>query len=178
MKPLHPGELVVELGRCRPDCRWADRGSRSARRSPPPRYSATGCRRVAGQAAMGFDGLAAPGEDGDAVPALLAVPDRAIAGLSRSRRRGISRPAPSIPAGRRRRARPPSSQSSSPASRPLTPLTLKVAIRTSNRTRGWSIWFMIFARARDRLAGGHCGREARDTPACASASRFASSHSP
>jgi hypothetical protein len=37
--------------------------------------------RVARQTAMGLDRLAAAREDGDAVPALLAVPDRAIAGL-------------------------------------------------------------------------------------------------
>ena len=99
-----------------PDCRSAGRGSRSA--TPLDGgldVAAVQVVRIARQAAPRLDRLRAPREDRDAVPALLAVPDRAVARVARSRAPGTSPAAPSAPAGRRRRAWPAPASAAAPA---------------------------------------------------------------
>src|SRR5215218_5888209 len=86
-KTLEPSELVVEL---RPGCRIAVRQIEAAD------DDAGNCRLdiaalrvlgVARQPTPGLGRIGAPGEDCDAIPTLLAVPDRAVAGVTKGRRR-------------------------------------------------------------------------------------------
>ena len=78
-QPLHPGQLVLEFGAgdriAVGQIKAADQDA-VHRRLDIARLAVV---RIAGKAAMGFDRLAAAGEDGDSVPAALAVPDHAIA---------------------------------------------------------------------------------------------------
>jgi hypothetical protein len=83
--------------------------------------------RVAGQATAGLDGLGPSCQDGNPVPALLAVPDRAVADC-------LDRGCRELPVGGLKSCRQATSgsvsasQRSSTGRRPLMPLTLKVAI--------------------------------------------------
>ena len=85
-QPLEPAQLVIELGTGR---RVAVRQIEAADNDPVDRrfdVAAVRIVRIAGQAAAGFHRLGAACEDRDAVPALLPVPDRAIArGADRGR---------------------------------------------------------------------------------------------
>ncbi|SPA54885.1 protein of unknown function [Cupriavidus taiwanensis] len=86
-QPFEPGELVVEL---RPRLRVAVRQVKAADQHACDRrleVAAVAVVGVAGQAAAHFDRLRAARQDGDAVPGLLAVPDRAIAGVADLARR-------------------------------------------------------------------------------------------
>ena len=81
-QPLHPGELVGEfLGADRIAVGQIDRADRRLRR-PRPRYSGCGVSSGSPGRPVAAQRRAAPrrGEDGDAVEALLAVPDAVIAG--------------------------------------------------------------------------------------------------
>ena len=81
-QPLEPAQLVVEL---RPGRRIAVGQIEAADQHAVHRRLDVAAVRVVGvarQAAPGLDRLGAAREDGDAVPALLAVPDRAVAGLA------------------------------------------------------------------------------------------------
>ena len=77
---LEPAQLVVEL---RAGRRVAVRQVEAADQHPVHRrldVAAVGVVGIAGEAAAGLVRLGAARQDGDAVPALLALPDRAIAG--------------------------------------------------------------------------------------------------
>ena len=120
---LEPSQLVVELrargGVAVGEVQAADGDAADVGLD----VAAVGVVRIAGQAAPGLLRLLAPGEDGDAVPALLAVPDGLVAGLAdRVDRELLVRRLQLLQAGdvRPRLA----SQRSSTGSRALTPLTL------------------------------------------------------
>ena len=85
-QPLHPAQLVVELlGADRIAVGQVDRAD-DQRRRLRPRYSGCGCRRDRRAGPCGAAPAASPrAQDGDAVEALLAVPDGAIAGAPRCR---------------------------------------------------------------------------------------------
>ena len=88
--------------------------------------------RIARQAAPGLDRVGTSREDGDAVPALLAVPDRAVAGApDRGLRELLVRRLQLLQADHVRLGL--ASQRSRTGSRPLMPLTLKVAILIRGR---------------------------------------------
>ena len=83
LQPVHPRQLVVELGA---GPRIAVGQIEVADQQPADRrldIAAVARVGIAGQAAAGFDGLADAAQDGDSVPAFLAVPDGRIAGVAR-----------------------------------------------------------------------------------------------
>ena len=90
MQPVHPRQLVVELG---PRPRIAvGRIHVADQHAAHRRLDVAAVARVGvvGQAAAGLDRLADPAQDRDSVPALLAVPDRRIAErLDRFAREGL-----------------------------------------------------------------------------------------
>ena len=152
------------------DCRWAGRGRRPARRSPPPRCSGPGDRpRSPGRARAGQHRLGAARQDGDAVPAPLAPPDRAVAGRLDRRRRERASCSPSAPAGRPRPAAAFASHSSRLGSRLIDVVDveggdLHFQLRSSRRMPG-PRWKAERPRAdAQRLSGPHlsCWRNSED----------------
>lgn len=124
---LEPGQLVVELrSRLGIAIGQVQAGHQQA---VDGRFevAAVGIAGVARQAAAYLQRLAVAGEDGDAVPRRLALPDRAVSGLLQ--RRGGKRASGVFSSCRQTMSGASrSSQASSAASRVWMPLTLKVAI--------------------------------------------------
>ena len=82
VKPLEPGELVVEFGAGRGIAIGKIKASDGDAGDGGFDIAAVGIFRIAGQAAPGFHGIGAAREYRDAVPCLLSVPDRPVSGLA------------------------------------------------------------------------------------------------